>query len=345
MAKLSKKSKICLGVLVIMALGIGGTVAITSQQTKSTPEKEIVVAKKENPFQKLAKSDATQIKNIDKIVLKLVDDKSDGKTNEELAPQISEAEKNINSLNKVDAIMVLLRQAYTDKVEVIKTPILETLQTARTSAANVENKALVSYLNKTYDEKMITVVARAINSDEKTVRQNSMPLTKAQVIQKEAEEKAKKEALAAADKAAADKAAADKAAADKAAADKAAADKAAADKAAADKAAADKAAADATAAEATRQANEDAQQASNQQSYDDSGDYQEQAGTSQGVAQGSSKGSSSDGMNQAERDHQAMTDAYEAATAAGFDGYIVDPDGSKSGKSAAEGYVMGEWQP
>ena len=244
-----------IGVAALASIGAG----IVTQQAdidndKDSDKSDTIKEKYEEVFKSVSKEKQTQVESADKAVQKLVEDELNGKIDVHDS-NIKAAEDAIAGINGDSDDLKSIHDAYTNIVNVVKSPTIDNLQNMRTSIANMSDSNISRHLNDTFESDMIKHVAEKTNKTVKDVTVASKPLTPQQVKTREAD--------------ANKKAAAEKAAAEKAAADKAAADKAAADKAAADAAA--EAAKQAAAVEAQRQAEAEAvaaaQQASNQQAY------------------------------------------------------------------------------
>ena len=251
-----------IGVAAIASIGAGivSTQQADTDKNKDSDTSDTIKEKYEDVFKSVSKDKQKQVESADKAVQKLVEDELNGKKDVHDA-NIKAAEDAIAGINGDSDDLKSIHDAYTNIVNVVKSPTIDNLQNMRTSIANMSDSNISRHLNDTIESDMIKHVAEKTNKTVKDVTLASKPLTPQQVKTREVESKKK---AAAAQKAKAD---AEKAAAEKAAAEKAKADAAAAE-AAKQAAAAAEAAKQAAAAEAQRQAEAAAaQQASNQQAY------------------------------------------------------------------------------
>lgn len=241
-----------IGVAAIASIGAG---IVSTQQAdidndKDSDKSDTIKEKYEDVFKSISKDKQTQVESADKAVQKLVDDELNGKLDVHDS-NIKSAEDAIAGINGDGEDLKSIRDAYSNIVNVVKSPTIDNLQNMRTSVANMSDSDISRHLNDTFESVLIEHVSKKTNKTVKDVTLASKPLTPQQVKSREAD-------------------ANKKAAAEKAAAEKAIAEKAAAEKAAADAAAAE-VARQAEAAEAQRQAEAEAvaaaQQASNQQAY------------------------------------------------------------------------------
>ena len=241
-----------IGIAAIASIGAGivSTQQADTDKNKDSDASDTIKEKCEDVFKSVSKDKQTQVESADKAVHKLVEDELNGKKDVHDS-NIKAAEDAIAGINGDSDDLKSIRDAYTNIVNVVKSPTIDNLQNMRTSIANMSDSNISRHLNDTIESDMIKHVAEKTNKTVKDVTLASKPLTPQQVKTREVESKKK---AAAAQKAKAD-------------AEKAAAEKAAAEKAKADAAAAE-AAKQAAAAEAQRQAEvAAAQQASNQQAY------------------------------------------------------------------------------
>lgn len=251
-----------IGVAAIASIGAGivSTQQADTDKNKDSDTSDTIKEKYEDVFKSVSKDKQKQVESADKAVQKLVEDELNGKKDVHDA-NIKSAEDAIVGIKGDDNDLKSVRDAYTNIVNVVKSPTIDNLQNMRTSIANMSDSNISRHLNDTFESDMIKHVAEKTNKTVNDVTSASKPLTPQQVKAKEVESKKKSDA---AQKAKAD---AEKAKADKAAAEKAKADAAAAE-AAKQATAAAEAAKQAAAAEAQRQAEAAAaQQASNQQAY------------------------------------------------------------------------------
>lgn len=241
-----------IGIAVIASIGAGivSTQQADIDKNKDSDTSDTIKEKYEDVFKYVSKDKQTQVESADKAVQKLVEDELNGKKDVHDS-NIKAAEAAIAGINGDSDDLKSIHDAYTNIVNVVKSPTIDNLQNMRTSIANMSDSNISRHLNDTIESDMIKHVAEKTNKTVKDVTLASKPLTPQQVKIREVESKKKADA-------------AQKAKAD---AEKAAAEKAAAEKAKADAAAAE-AAKQAAAAEAQRQAEAAAaQQASNQQAY------------------------------------------------------------------------------
>lgn len=239
-----------IGIAAIASIGAGivSTQQADTDKNKDSDASDTIKEKCEDVFKSVSKDKQTQVESADKAVHKLVEDELNGKKDVHDS-NIKAAEDAIAGINGDSDDLKSIRDAYTNIVNVVKSPTIDNLQNMRTSIANMSDSNISRHLNDTIESDMIKHVAEKTNKTVKDVTLASKPLTPQQVKTREVESKKK---AAAAQKAKAD-------------AEKAAAEKAAAEKAKADAA---EAAKQAAAAEAQRQAEAAAaQQASNQQAY------------------------------------------------------------------------------
>ena len=248
-----------IGIAAIASIGAGivSTQQADTDKNKDSDTSDTIKEKYEDVFKSVSKDKQTQVESADKAVQKLVEDELNGKKDVHDS-NIKAAEDAIAGINGDSDDLKSIHDAYTNIVNVVKSPTIDNLQNMRTSIANMSDSNISRHLNDTIESDMIKHVAEKTNKTVKDVTLASKPLTPQQVKIREVESKKKADA---AQKAKAD---AEKA---KAAAEKAKADAAAAE-AAKQAAAAAEAAKQAAAAEAQRQAEAAAaQQASNQQAY------------------------------------------------------------------------------
>ena len=236
-----------IGIAAIASIGAGivSTQQADTDKNKDSDTSDTIKEKYEDVFKYVSKDKQTQVESADKAVQKLVEDELNGKKDVHDS-NIKAAEAAIAGIKGDDNDLKSIREAYTNIVNVVKSPTIDNLQNMRTSIANMSDSNISRHLNDTFESNMIKHVAEKTNKTVNYVTSASKPLTPQQVKAKEVESKKKADA------------------AQKAKAD---AEKAAAEKAKADAAAAE-AAKQAAAAEAQRQAEAAAaQQASNQQAY------------------------------------------------------------------------------
>jgi hypothetical protein len=189
-----------IGIAALSSIGAGivNTQHADTDKNKDNDKSDTTKEKYEDIFKTVAKDKQKQVESADKAVQKLVKDDLNGKKDVHDA-NIKSAEDTIVGIKGDGNDLKSIRDAYTNIVNVVKSPTIDNLQKMRTSIANMSDSNISRHLNDTFESNMIKHVAEKTNKTVKEVTSESKPLTPQQVKVKEFEAKKKADAAQKAD--------------------------------------------------------------------------------------------------------------------------------------------------
>lgn len=177
----------------LLALLGGITVySITSKSERETTEetKTAQSVKKEDPYEGVQKDKIEKVKIAKKAVDEVIES-----NDEELERRIDDANKAIDNIGNETPELEAMQKAFSGIINVVQDPTIEQLQTARTNIANLSDLTFSNFLEKQFEDKLITIVSNKTNKTKEDIKKESQPLTPEQVKEKEeAKEKSEKEA-------------------------------------------------------------------------------------------------------------------------------------------------------
>lgn len=152
--------------------------AVLSQSGYGEP-KEINIVKKEDPYGNIQKDKIDKVKTAKKAVDEVL-----SASEKELELKTTEANKAINDIGDETPELKAIQNAFRGIIEVANNPTIDHLQIARSYIANLSDANFSTYLEKQYEDTLISIVSNKTTKTKEEVKKETQPLTLEQVKEK-----------------------------------------------------------------------------------------------------------------------------------------------------------------